>query len=208
MKSSLIAAIAAAGMFVRGGDLRLHDQNTVVVYLENGAAQLRNLSLATKLAAKMFDTAGVRIVWRLGEPSSTELQRDRPIVVRISAGTPAAERPGALAYAFPYQGVRINIFYDRIVAAHPHSSYVILAHVLVHEATHLLEGVSRHSDLGVMKANWTLKDYDRMVHHPLPFSADDIDLIHIGLATRTSRLTPYLAEFSTPSRFNTEEVHK
>ena len=35
---------------------------------------------------------------------------------------------------------------------------MLLAHVLVHEITHVLEGVDRHTGQGVMKARWTEDD--------------------------------------------------
>jgi len=64
----------------------------------------------------------------------------------------------------------------------------VMAHVLVHEVTHILEGVTRHSDSGVMKAEWTLRDYGQMYTAPLPFTAADIALIQSGVDARNRRL--------------------
>ena len=58
------------------------------------------------------------------------------------------------------------------------------AHVLVHEITHLLQGIDRHSDTGVMKAHWTGRDFVDMRSSPLPFTGYDVDLIYAGLAKR------------------------
>ena len=58
---------------------------------------------------------------------------------------------------------------------------MILAHVMVHEITHVLQGVSRHSESGVMKATWTMKEYGEMLPKPLPFTDDDVLLIRLGL---------------------------
>ena len=63
----------------------------------------------------------------------------------------------------------------------PRSATVVLAHVLVHEITHVLQRIDRHSDSGVMKAHWTLRDYAQMEKDPLPFAAEDIQLIKMGL---------------------------
>jgi len=62
----------------------------------------------------------------------------------------------------------------------------LLAHVLVHEITHILEGVARHSETGIMKANWTLRDYYDMQTKTLQFASEDVELIHRGLAQRRS----------------------
>jgi hypothetical protein len=64
----------------------------------------------------------------------------------------------------------------------------ILQHVLVHEITHILEGVARHSETGVMKAKWTLGDFYDMQTKTLPFASEDVDLIYRGLAQRRSRV--------------------
>jgi hypothetical protein len=57
-----------------------------------------------------------------------------------------------------------------------------MAHVLVHEITHLLEGVDRHSATGIMKARWSEGDYFEMRRKPLPFAQEDVNLIHAGLS--------------------------
>ena len=61
---------------------------------------------------------------------------------------------------------------------------MLLAHVLVHELTHLLEGVPRHSASGIMKAHWDENDYSRMLLAPLPFAAEDIEMIWRGMTAR------------------------
>ena len=61
---------------------------------------------------------------------------------------------------------------------------VVLAHVMVHEITHDLQGVCRHSATGLMKAHWTTSDFCEMLHKPLHFTAEDLILLYHGLATR------------------------
>ena len=63
----------------------------------------------------------------------------------------------------------------------------LLAHVLVHEITLILQGVSRHSGEGVMKAQWGQGDFNRMLSKPLEFTSEDVSLIHDGLAVRMAR---------------------
>jgi hypothetical protein len=61
---------------------------------------------------------------------------------------------------------------------------------LVHEITHILEGLDCHSGEGVMKAHWTKEDHGSMIRKPLPFTREDIDLIHVAMAARA----PHAAE--------------
>jgi hypothetical protein len=72
------------------------------------------------------------------------------------------------------------VFYDRIKQKPAPGE--LLAHVMVHEITHILQGISRHSDSGVMKANWSGEDFQRMRYKVLPFAEEDVVLIHRGLA--------------------------
>ena len=69
-------------------------------------------------------------------------------------------------------------------ADRPYATAMLLAHVLVHEITHILEGVNWHSEVGVMKAHWTADDLMQMMYKPLPFDPQDVLLIRKGLANR------------------------
>jgi hypothetical protein len=134
----------------------------------------------------MFASADVRVVWRDGAPSTVELAGERPIVVHFVLHTQASDHPGALAFALPFEGTHVRIFYDRVRLANPQWSQAVLAHVLVHEITHLLQRLNRHSESGIMKAHWTAYDYREMTFRPLPFTPGDIERIHAGLKiTRT-----------------------
>ena len=156
------------------------------MYFENSLAPKEQFG-AQKLAEQMFATAGVRVAWRVGTPSEAKLVEERPIVVRFAVSTPASDHPGALAFAVPYEGVHIKIFYDRIKAGAPRITQGVLAHVLVHEVTHILQGIERHSETGIMKAHWTAQDYTDMAWKPLSFTSDDVDLIQNGVSVRMAR---------------------
>jgi hypothetical protein len=65
---------------------------------------------------------------------------------------------------------------------------------MVHEITHLLQGVTRHSDTGVMKARWTGTDFGGMRVTPLPFTRQDVELIYSGLAKGPPRTGVLVAE--------------
>ena len=55
---------------------------------------------------------------------------------------------------------------------------MVLAHLLVHETTHVLQGINRHSDYGVMKGQWDERDFAKMRWEPLLVDDDNIDLIY------------------------------
>lgn len=171
-----IIAILAMGIAAAcAGDLTVYVQDLSRV-------RAAKLNRAEDLANEIFSGAGVRVDWRSGEPS----RREKAIVVELVGGTPKDEMPGSLAYALPYEGEHITVFFDRVqrAAEFEPSPNALLAHVLVHEITHLLVGTSRHSKSGLMKPHWTLQDVKSMRWRPLAFTEDDAQLIQAGLARR------------------------
>ena len=159
-------------------------QQKLTVYLrDNATVPPAVRTPALECANKMFATIGIRLDWRSGEPPRTS--STRPIGIELATDTPANLLPGALGYAMPYEGVHIRVFYDRIQSeVVPRTG--LLAHVLVHEITHILQGIYRHSDSGVMKEVWTYRDHLQMRTEPLPFTPQDVELIQLGLASRAS----------------------
>jgi hypothetical protein len=184
MKIALTAALLAiAG--IRAG-ARQPDRARgpkVRVYMDNNAVQPSVLHLAEGIAHAMFAAAGVRIEWH-GHPPEGASPHGGALAIELASNTPDSLLPGALGFARVYEGVHIDIFCDRLDRLAPSSKMAVplLAHVLVHEITHMLQGIDRHSESGVMKANWTASDYAEMVSSPLPFTPVDIQLIHLGLA--------------------------
>jgi hypothetical protein len=159
-----------------------------VIVCLNPAADTAVLQ-ARLIASELFARAGVRIDWRREiRPCATS---ENSITVILWYTTPADRLPGALAYTTPYQGNRIVVFYDRIVQRKPQVQVQsLLGHVLAHEIAHALQGLSRHSSSGIMKANWSSRDYSDMRRNSFGFSLEDIDLIQLGLANRRSRSEP------------------
>jgi hypothetical protein len=187
MKSTAMVTMAAMlGSLTWAAD-RPGEQKVVACFEENGS-YLVEAPQARMIASELFHSAGVKLELRTGR-RSCEGQREDVIVVSLSMNTPPDLRPGALAYARPFEGVHIRVFYDRI-ANGAHSRQLqpyLLAYVIVHEITHILEGIDRHSDSGIMKAKWASREHDLMLKSQLPFTEEDIQLIHLGLATRAAR---------------------
>jgi hypothetical protein len=173
----MTAIVAVAAVSARA-------EQKMIVYVDNEATPSPVLQLAEAKAAGMFSSSGVRIDWHGQTPDGGQVLGGA-IAISLAPQTPAGFLPGALAFTRPFERVHITVFWDRIQQANRSASpAVVLAHVLVHEITHILQGVDRHSDSGVMKARWTGKDYAAMAWKPLPFTPEDILLIHLGFRSR------------------------
>jgi hypothetical protein len=141
------------------------------------------LNRARDIAGKMFAEIGVTLVWRGSHGCPADAIR-----ITFSQKTSPMLLPGAFAYALPYEGAHMEVFYDRVLSAvaEPRRVPPLLAHVLVHEITHILGGSDHHSATGVMKTRWDERDYQQMASHPLQFTSIDVALIRAGLAHRRS----------------------
>jgi hypothetical protein len=189
MKITAMTTMAVlAGVAAQASELGQSAVGTVAVCMESGAIRPEVAMRAEETASKMFSGIGVKLDWRSGCPAEG-------LRISFSQDTPAKRLPHALAYALPYEGTHIVIFYDRVQrAVRPADVACLLAHVLVHEITHILQGIQRHSDQGVMKAAWDGSDYVAMTWQPLVFASEDINLIHRGLAGRAAQAAlPHLA---------------
>ncbi len=161
----------------------------VTVYVENGAVNNREMLYAQLVAGRMFATIRVRVAWAASLPKTVKGPAVRLIVVDQQPDRDAAE----LAYAHPYApGPRpVVIMFSRVkaIAANvPGLESRLLAHVIVHEITHVLRGTTEHAETGVRKAQWTRDDYREMLRKPLPFTDLDAELVRTA-AARLRELT-------------------
>ncbi len=178
--TGMLAMAVAAATTVQAGETR---KQRVTVYVQNAATVSdQTINRAEELVSCMFAAADVKIDWRNGEPPVSS--SPRAIAMRLVENTPGTEKPGALAYAMPHEGIHIVVFWDRIQFGLTPTE--MLAHVMVHEITHMIEGACRHSESGIMRAQWSEADHKMMKTHPLPFAPEDVDLIHRGLMARAA----------------------
>jgi hypothetical protein len=138
---------------------------------------------AQRLASKVFARIHVGIDWR---ELHTCPVGGNAVQINLCYQTPERQLPGALAYAMPYEGSHIVVFYDRLRKSNSNQVTASLAYVLVHEVTHLLEGITRHSKTGIMKAQWDRDDRFEIALGRLAFAPEDVDLIQHGLDARLS----------------------
>jgi hypothetical protein len=136
------------------------------------------------LVSAIFASIGVTIAWREADMCPVQL---RAIRVRASYDPPGIRKFKTLAFAQPYEGT-IVVFPNRVQELNRRGGPSLLAHVLVHEITHVLEGISRHSATGIMKDRWDDNDYSEMRRKPLRFAQEDVNLIYDGLKARQARV--------------------
>jgi hypothetical protein len=181
-----------------GGQAQEKAGPDLLVHVDNGILVPSDVMLgAQETASRMFAGIGLRVQWTARPPAQapgpdgTDCTSEQPEVIVIRMTSEGSE-PGtseALASARPYSrtGTRITVFYGGLLKAllpHRTLASVLLAHVLVHEITHVLQRVARHSSAGVMRAHWTTSDYTDMLRKPLGFTPIDVQLIRRGQAQR------------------------
>jgi hypothetical protein len=176
---SVVAMAAMAGATLCARQKVAAPQATVTVCMESDP----HVPMGTRgWASEMFASIGVRIDWREWDSCP-----EGAVAVHLLYAPLNRQAPKNLGFAAPDEG-HILVFLDRVENLNPEGGPRLLAHVLVHEITHTLEEVSRHSATGIMKARWDRDDYLAMRRKPLPFAREDIDLIFDGLKKRQARL--------------------
>ena len=172
MTGRRIAALVA-GALLASAQTKGHADVTVYI---TASQPVMPVYLATSAAGAMFRSIGVEVAWAARKPKQEA--GESGIQVRLAGDTPKSAPAGALAVSHPYAGGKeITVYYDRVQRRAQETftpERMLLAHVLVHEITHVLEGMDRHSDSGVMKAHWSAADYAAMARGPLGFDADDV----------------------------------
>ena len=196
MKTAWIAELTLlAGMSIYAADCGGQERPAVTVYSQGThSVPALELQSAQSLATKMFDGIGVSLQWRNGTPrppaEESECAR-RAVVLQMRLNHDEAGHPRAMAYAMPYGTETervIHVLWDRVreTSSNEYSGR-LLAHVMAHEITHILQGTSRHSASGVMKTTWTSHDYFQMNKAPLSFAPEDIELIQLGFRRWTAQ---------------------
>jgi hypothetical protein len=139
---------------------------------------------AQKIADSVFQKAGITVAWETRTPPRTALP-GISMRVDLAEDTPAEYLPGALAVAYPYACTRrITVFTDRVraLAPRPDLESALLGYVLAHEITHVLQGLERHSEEGVMKAGWSIIDRTKIFSRQLTLLDEDTLLMRQGMA--------------------------
>jgi len=180
--TSLVAMLAMAGASLSTGQNAAAQEVPVTVCIDPDPQVLMGVR---PLASKMFASIGVTIDWHDRDSCPIGVGA---IQVRMSHNPPSIRKFKTLAYAEPYDRNVIVVFPERVQELNRNGGPSVLAHVLVHEITHVLEGIARHSATGIMKDKWDDNDYFQMRRKPLRFAPEDVTLIYDGLKVRHARV--------------------
>jgi hypothetical protein len=162
--------------------------------IESRMVPMQAFNLGMRTVDQILAEAGVRIRWSDKVPPPSSKSSDKPCSVGITAPvivmnfseSPKGVKPDTVAQSQPYaqDGVRITFFHDRLQAifnSMPSWGGSVLGHIMAHEITHVLQGINRHSETGLMRAHWSVEDYEQMKKKSLPLTAYDIQLIRKGV---------------------------
>ncbi|SPF48843.1 exported hypothetical protein [Candidatus Sulfopaludibacter sp. SbA4] len=164
---------------------------TVEIYVNSRDDSAQLLGPGTPMASGIFKKIGVRLNWHRGEAPLGQ----NAISLRTVEHAPESATPEAMAASQlnNSSGLEITVYKDRVrrfLDGHRSLARVALGYVLAHELAHVMQGLARHSEGGILKAHWSDRDFTDMVFHKLAFSAPDVELIHKGLALRPASGRP------------------
>ena len=145
----------------------------------------RALGRARGIVQEAYADIGVQVIWRFGNTSPWSCEKKpgrRQIVFDLRNGTAKGRSADALAFANPYlhEGPCVTLLMDRLkdeVERNPETTGILLGHVLAHEIGHVLQGIERHSESGLMKERWSKREIGDMWRARLRFTAYDAELI-------------------------------
>jgi hypothetical protein len=161
-------------------DVYLNDHDDSALFLWPGKV----------LASGLFEKIGVRVKWHDGERPVGR----RSFGIRTVDCAPASATPNALASAqLGTSGADITIYKDRVLPLPTEYRVVpdvVAGYVMAHELAHVMQGEARHSESGILKAQWSRQDYANMVLRRLAFTPRDVELIHLGLTGLIAGLVP------------------
>jgi len=192
MRTQLTTVVLLAAI---GGSMYAAEKTRVDVYRSNRDDSSELLGPGKIVASGIFEKVGVHLNWRAGELPATQSAAgngalQKAFGIRTLEHAPESATADALASAriVGSSGTEITVYKDRLQRFLDNHRYLAgvagvgAGYVVVHELAHVMQGVARHSESGVLKAQWSHYDFQEMVFHRLAFTNFDVELIHQGLA--------------------------
>jgi hypothetical protein len=192
MRSQLTTVVLLAAI---GGSMYAAEKTRVDVYRSNRDDSSELLGPGKIVASGIFEKVGVHLNWRAGELPATQSAAgngalQKAFGIRTLEHAPESATADALASAriVGSSGTEITVYKDRLQRFLDNHRYLAgvagvgAGYVVAHELAHVMQGVARHSESGVLKAQWSNYDFQEMVFHRLAFTNFDVELIHQGLA--------------------------
>ena len=169
--------------------LPLHGEDaarTVTIYYDYDAhVPETTVFRATRQASRIFARIGATVRFR-NNRTNQKAGAGLEFEMYIGMEAPAGMNSASLALSHPFrQDGRIEVFYSRIQDYKPlECRDVVLAYILTHEITHVLEGMQHHAPTGVMKEKWDRADLKKIQTARLDFDPSDVDFIRAGIEKR------------------------
>jgi hypothetical protein len=178
---------------------------------------IQRLPAAEKVASRIFQQAGVRTRW-LSCPLSLTATRtnnscEEPwgpadFAFRINDRAEARKNgvPDAVGYAFPFAGrsyasISYELVQQLAKASEGRASLAaILGHVMAHEIGHLVLRSERHSQVGIMRAKWNVRDLENAAQGHLTFTPEESANLRHEVLLRVPRADSVDAEVVGPRR--------
>jgi hypothetical protein len=170
----------------------------VTIRVVNGdVVEARTLSLAKREASRIFNQAGIDLVWldceigRIDWKNPGPCQRERgpaEFWLRIETRRPKAATDGVLGFTEidPETGASAGIYYPAAVEMAKRCQVgigEILGAAIAHEVGHLLLGAKAHSTRGIMQASWSQPQFQLIGLGELDFAPDQATLLREHLET-------------------------
>jgi hypothetical protein len=189
-----------SAMIATGADVGSSFEECLIVYEKSAdKVPMEVLGVAEQITGAIFHEIDVAVHWSRdphqrpkGSCIAVGLQFDE--VSKVRSG------PDAMGYALPYSKgcLQVYILIQRVLQCRfacldsgtKMREGALLGHVMAHEIGHVLQGVVRHSEEGVMKTNWTSEEVLRMVTRRLSFTSSDADLIRLSSFVKRKIATP------------------
>lgn len=162
------------------------DQPTLEIFMPPlpDRALIETLARAREIVRAAYADIGVQVLWRSwsSHPSGClQASGSRQIVFAFGDGRQSSA--DALAFAKPYEqnGPCVVLLLERLhdeAKRNPTGTGILLGHVLAHEIGHVLQHIARHTETGIMKERWTVRDRMEMGATRLRFTEYDATLIH------------------------------
>jgi len=206
MRFQLQVWILAAVAWPALGQSRM---TVVDVYLNGHDDSAELLWPGKVLASGIFERIGVHVNWHTGERPAGQIS----FGIRTADRAPASAALGALASAqlLGTSGADITIYEDRILPLPAEFHIlpdVVAGYVIAHELAHVMQGEARHSESGILKAQWSRRDYATMMLRRLAFTPRDVELIHLGLTDRVTGRRPERTSETEPGSLEISHLEK
>jgi len=171
--------------------------------------RISDLAEAVNQTTRIFRAAGIDLSWTAGSPAAPEahlldlsvptgapVTPRRLIVAQIINKRTRAFPSGALGLSLPNArvGAQVILFLEEIQRQQAQTGVSVpclLGYALAHELGHVLMRSNAHSPRGLMRAEWSRAELDRIQHGALKFTKAEAKALCASLLAANGALAPH-----------------